>query len=59
MVDSADLDHPSHLHEERMGDPCQTGLSWEQTEQQPLLEEEDIADGFISMQNFHFGHGRL
>ena len=55
MVDSADLDHPSHLHEERMGDPCQTGLSWEQTEQQPLLEEEDIADGFISMQNFHFG----
>ena len=55
VVDSADLDHPSHLHEERMGDPCQTGLSWEQTEQQPLLEEEDIADGFISMQNFHFG----
>ena len=53
VVDSADLDHPSHLHEERMGDPCQTGLSWEQTE--PLLEEEDIADGFISMQNFHFG----
>ena len=54
-VDSADWDHPSHLHEERMGDPCQTGFSWEQTEQQPLLEEEDIADGFISMQNFHFG----
>ncbi|MEF2561349.1 MAG: DNA translocase FtsK [Negativibacillus sp.] len=53
VVDSADLDHPSHLHEERMGDHCQTGLSWEQTE--PLLEEEDIADGFISMQNFHFG----
>lgn len=55
VVDSADWDHPSHLHEERMGDPCQTGFSWEQTEQQPLLEEEDIADGFISMQNFHFG----
>lgn len=53
VVDSADWDHSSHLHEERMGDPCQTGLSWEQTE--PLLEEEDIADGFISMQNFHFG----
>lgn len=53
VVDSTDWDHPSHLHEERMGDPCQTGLSWEQTE--PLLEEEDIADGFISMQNFHFG----
>lgn len=53
VVDSADLDHPSHLHEETMGDPCQTGLSWEQT--QPLLEEEDIADGFIPMQNFHFG----
>ena len=55
VVDSADWDHSSHLHEERMGDPCQTGFSWEQTEQQPLLEEEDIADGFISMQNFHFG----
>lgn len=55
VVDSADWDHSSHLHEERMGDPCQTGFSWERTEQQTLLEEEDIADGFISMQNFHFG----
>ncbi len=51
VVDSADWDHPSHLHEERMGDPLSERIFLGSRQSNSrFLEEEDIADGFISMQ---------